>query len=65
MVYSLFPTDTLTAATVTMAILVGYSLFAYALLLWGVAEKKLDPKEVSTIPFTAAVMRMMRNPPCD
>ncbi len=47
-----------------MAILVGYSLFAYVLLLWGVTEKKLDPEAVSTIPFTAAIMRMMRNPPC-
>ena len=62
-VYGMFPTDTLTAATVTTAVLVAYGLFSYVLLLWGVAEKQLSLKEVPAIPLTAALMRMMRNPP--
>lgn len=62
-VYGMFPTDTLTAATVTTAVLVAYGIFSYVLLLWGVAEKQLSVKEVPAIPLTPALMRMMRNPP--
>lgn len=60
-VYSMFPTDTLTAATVTTAVLVAYGLFSYALLLWGVAEKGIERKQVPAVPFTAAIVRMLRN----
>lgn len=70
-VYGLYPTDTLTAATVTTLVVMAYVLFAWVLLLWGVAERKAaDTAERPAgatpqggVPFTAAVIRMLRSPP--
>ena len=66
-VYGLYPTDTLTAATITTLVVMAYVLASWALLLWGVAERKVKVEAVETetspVPFTAAVMRMLRCPP--
>lgn len=70
-VYGLYPTDTLRAATVTTLVIMAYVLFAWVLLLWGVTERKAaDTAERPAgatpqggVPFTAAVIRMLRSPP--
>ena len=66
-VYGLYPTDTLTAATITTLVVMAYVLASWALLLWGVAERKVKVEAAETetplVPFTAAVMRMLRCPP--
>ena len=70
-VYGLYPTDTLKAATVTTLVIMAYVLFAWVLLLWGVTERKAaDTAERPAgatpqggVPFTAAVIRMLRSPP--